>query len=440
MSETERVLLGKLGIAVVCVVVMFVVVSIRQLREISKGRFTIVALALLLLSRLGVYVGIYFVLGQSVTADVAGAYYPEGKAILQGAVLYDEVQTSYAPLFPFIMAAIVLLWDSPKAIVLFAIILEAISLPFWIGAGRQLLGDATTRMATMLYVTCPIAVMNVALNGQNQVAISLVMAIALLLIVRRRDYLSGLVFGLSVAAVKLLGFLFAPVLWLLVERRWSWLAGFVVLPVVVYGVCLAFGLDVLVPVRLQGMHVTAGNLPFFLSIFGLDMQDQTVRVLVTIVVLLGLIIVFLTAWALNAREAKGNLVHLVTLVLLTFLVLSKKSYTSYLVLCLFALCLSIASRPMGWRALVWFAVFSIVASIEPTLWFRWMEKHDFGVLWRADLPEGMDRWQIVAFLCCELVLLLSYVGYFIRTWHVMIEASRAQAGDRAGPPASSAAP
>ncbi|UCD74000.1 MAG: DUF2029 domain-containing protein, partial [Phycisphaerales bacterium] len=283
---------------------------------------------------------------------------------------------------------------------------------------RRWFSERATRTATMMYILSPIPLLNTALNGQNQVWLALLLAVALLLLAKR-DLISGFVFGLTIAAVKLLGLLFAPVLWLFASHRLVWLVGFALMPVWVYGILLIGGVDVLVPLKVEAHRVTSGNLLYLLSITGLDLDSAAVKWASTAVLLLALMAVFLIAWARGVQTRPRNVVFLITLVLLTMLLVSKKAYVSYLVLAFFPICLSLAARTPSLPLLLFFALFGVAAAVEPSLWFRWMDKDNLSILWQAELPEKVTRGRAIAFLLCDLMLLAGYLGYFLRTWRLM---------------------
>jgi len=414
----DMVLLGKFSIALLCGGLTILLLLHPGPQRLSPSQFTFFSMGLLLLSRLAVFIGIFFVLGQDVTSDVALFYYPNGLRLLEGEAIYRDIQSSYGPLFLYVIAGVLLVWNSAKAVLLFAILIEAISLPLWLRAGRDIIGERVTRRAALLYVASPVPLLNVALNGQNQVWVSVLMALALCLMVRR-NLISGVAHSMTLILVKLLGLLFAPALWLYAQRRFRWLIGFVAPLVIVYGIFIALDLDVLVPVRLQGDLVTSGNVFYLMTLAGLDLDVPTVRHLATGLLLGALVFVFLASWVRGDRRQTHQVFHLLTLILLTTLLLSKKSYASYLVMAFFPLCITLASRPIRIWSLLCFAAFGILAALEPSLWFRWLDHGDFGhfeLLIQSELPEGLQRGRIVIFLIWDILLLICYAGYFLLAW------------------------
>lgn len=412
----DIILAGKFAICIGCIAVSLILLRHPKPYSISDRSFTRLCLLLMAVSRLGVYIGVYFILREEVMADVASAYYPQGLSILDGQLVYRDFESSYSPLFPYLMAGILLCWNSAKAIVLSAIVIELISLPFWLSVARHYFNDRTARTAALLYVTSPVPLLNVALNGQNQVWISLLLAVALWLLIRK-DFLSGVVFGFALGGIKLLGLLFAPIVWLFAERRLRWLLGYAMLPALTYGIFYALVGDALFyPLQRQGVHITAGNLYYFSSLFGVDINDPANILASTVITLLALATVFFIVWVRGAHHRPANLIHVLSIILLTMFLFSKKAYASYFVLSFFTFCLSLSSNRLSLRAILLFGGIGLLAALEPSLFFRWMQKHELDVIWATTLPQDLVRSKVIIFILWDLILLVSYVVCLALIW------------------------
>jgi len=77
--------------------------------------------------RLVPFVIIYLVLGEEARWDVA-MFYDSVQGALAGGWVYRDFDTAYSPLFPYIIALPVLIWNSGKAIILFMILVEGLVL------------------------------------------------------------------------------------------------------------------------------------------------------------------------------------------------------------------------------------------------------------------------------------------------------------------------
>ncbi len=186
---------------------MFLTIRHPRTYTLTNRQFSYVSLTILLISRLGLFIGLYLILGYEVKGDVGHYYFQEGQHVLDGKTVYKDFETSYSPLFPYLIAGILLIWHSAKALILAAIVFEFLSLPIWLAVSRRWFKEKTTRIATLLYVTSPIPLLNVGMKGQNQVWVAFLLVISLWLLTRR-DTISGFVQGFSLIAIKVLSLLF----------------------------------------------------------------------------------------------------------------------------------------------------------------------------------------------------------------------------------------
>ncbi|UCD75575.1 MAG: hypothetical protein JSV91_01405, partial [Phycisphaerales bacterium] len=124
----SAVLLGKFAIAIACGVAMVIALHLRPLQELSRRQFDRWSLAFIILSRLGLFIAVYFVLGEDTQSDV-NAYFEQGTAVLDGQVVYRDFDSSYGPLFAYLAAGVLAIWTSAKALVATSIIIEIVSLP-----------------------------------------------------------------------------------------------------------------------------------------------------------------------------------------------------------------------------------------------------------------------------------------------------------------------
>src|SRR5262245_31548334 len=278
MADGSLVLAGQLAIGLGCAVASVLVARWRGLDALSPRAFTRASLAFALLTRTGLALALYAMLDLEVLGDVLGTYVPQGSAVLEGRVLYRDFSTSYGPAFPFLAAALLALWNDPVAFVAAAIALELASLALWIGAGRRLLDERSVRLGTALYLTSPIPLLNVAMNGGNQIWVAPFLAGCAALLVRR-DALAGAVLGCAVVAVKLLGGIFAPIAWLFARRRAGFALGFAAPLAVAYAAALAWaGGRAFHGLLYEAGQITPGNLVFLLSALGIELESPLLAV------------------------------------------------------------------------------------------------------------------------------------------------------------------
>lgn len=379
-------------------------------RQFSKAIVAAVAV-----SRLGLFTLIFLILGISPQSDVT-AYWSEGHAVLKGESPLLDIPTAYGPLFDCLVATIIPLWDSPAALVLFAILLEIISVPVWMAIGRRVFDEAVTRRAAVLYVVNPLPISVVAIAGQNHVGLSLLLALSLLALARRQDVLSAAWLGFSIIAVKFLSLLFMPPLFLAAHRRVAWVAAFAVFPVLGYGAVAALGAHPWQQVAFHGSDNSSGNLPYLLGAAGLDLADPHRRVIADIAAFSVLCASFLAVIWRCGGTRPSQPVLMCAFVLLVTMILSKKAYASYLVIVLFPLCIAVAGQAKFVLAAICLELVMGLATLEPSLWFRWMGQRELGDLLKAGVVTPMHT---VLFLSCDVLLVAGYAAMIGMVWSAM---------------------
>jgi len=96
---------------------------------------------------------------------VIAFYFPEAKSILSGLIPYRDFLSSYGPLNGYCNAAILRVWFSPLALIMFAIIVESFLLPMWFSIGHRLFEERELRIASVLYLASPLSLQFVTIDG-----------------------------------------------------------------------------------------------------------------------------------------------------------------------------------------------------------------------------------------------------------------------------------
>lgn len=401
--DDSQVLLGKLAIGAAGAVAALLLCRWPATFAIPDRTFSRLAWAGLAASRMAVWLMLYVVLGQTVQSDVPIAYVPQGLAVLAGGVVYLDFPSSYGPLFPYVIALTLSVWHSAQAIVLLTIAVECLALPIWMAAARRSVPERAVRVATVLYVTSALAIVMNPIGGSNQVWIMLCVGLAWWLTLCARDGWSGLTMAAGVLAVKALAGLFVPAIWLAARRRGAWTLAFVAPLAILYGALVIAGADVLLSLRWEASLTTSGNLPFLLRSAGMP-GDGVWATLPTVVLVLVLSALCLMAWRHQLARDASRVAPLMTMLLLVFLVMSRKSYPNYLALGLFPLYLTFAARPATLARVALICGFMTIAAIEPSLYFRW-----FGAAESLWIPGGHAPMALATFLGVETLLVAGYI-------------------------------
>src|SRR5579875_1188255 len=134
----------------------FIAASTAAIHRPSRPAFNRAINLAFILSRLALFIGIFFVLHLPVRGDIPSFYVPEARSLMQHKLPYRDFASSYAPLHTFLDAAALSIWNSPRAIILIAILAECFILPVWMRAARLFAPERAVRIAAVLYVTSAI--------------------------------------------------------------------------------------------------------------------------------------------------------------------------------------------------------------------------------------------------------------------------------------------
>ena len=326
-----------------------------------------------LASRLLLFGAVFLLFKIAPRGDIPAYYFREGAAALGGSLPYRDFLSSYAPLHSYVDAAVLLLWHSPVALILFAILAEFLLFCLWLHVGQALFPDRDLRIAAVLYLASAMSLQFVAIDGQDNVLIALFLLLALWMAMRSRAVLSGILAAFAAVSVKLIPMIYAPVFFVTMRRRWAWALGFAATVLVGYGAFAALGLPVLQPLAVEGALRSSGNIPFVVgALLGRSLPMQAWDAL--LLLLLGG--VYGATWkygvpsrqnaSANTRSRTLAIVWALASTTLVLVIFANKSWPPYLMLTLFPLCAMAAGRGASGRVLL--ALFGIVALVEKSYW------------------------------------------------------------------------
>ena len=381
-----------------------------KIREWNNRLFDRALVAFYAASHLLLFILAFFVLHQKPWADLPAFYVPQAHAVMHGLVPYRDFKSSYAPLNPYLDAALLRVHDSPLSILLFQILCDIVSVPFWIGFFRRVLNESTVRKAALLYLMQPLVIWEICLDGKNQGLIALLLAISFYYLASR-EVLSGVSLGLSWILVKILPVMFLPSMLLGVRKRVVWIASVAVPSVVVYGAFMLRGADVTSALRGEAELATPQNLPYLIgALTGWELPKVVLSLLLLALVAVALGMTTKAQLRQASEEARLWVTTLgCELILLAVMIANKKSDTAYLGMCFFLLCAFVAFDADKGRAVSSFlyAVLSLLALPIASFWFWPLHIEsatEMHVLWMAG---SRNAWIM---MLMQVLLLVSYIG------------------------------
>ena len=364
-------LFSRVGLGVAASAVSIAVLTSARLRSLPAPKFLRIFSALFVASRLALFTIIFFLLRLEPRGDIPAFYWTQALAVRNGALPYRDFQSSYAPLHPYIDAAVLAIWHSPLAIILFAIVCECVLVSLWLRKGNNFFLEAHVRTAALFYLCSAVSLQFVTVDGQDNVAVALLLTLGIFLLHRSRVLLSGFCVGVAIAAFKFLPLVYTP-LYLIASRRLRWAIGFAVGCVPIYALCMLKHLPFLQPLLFEGSRTGSGNLPYLIeTIIGVDVPPRVWDIILLAV--LGGILAIIFRYTRHASP-EGRLriiVFGIAAITLAIILFSKKSWPPYLLLALFPICLSLSKRK---AAVFGFAIFNVVAVTEPSVWAVTLEQ------------------------------------------------------------------
>lgn len=406
-----------LGLAAAAVSIVLVSPSRRSLWLLSlpRQRFDRALFACFATSRLGLFALVFLVLRIAPRGDVPAFYFGQARQVLAHRLPYRDFISSYAPLHPYLDAALISIWRSPLAIMLVSVLIELLLLPLWLRAGREFLPETDLRIASLLYLASPISLQFVTIDGQDNVVIAVLIALSLLLLLRSRVFASGVAFASSIAGIKFLPLLYAPAFFVAAGssppalRRWRFFCGAAAVLAIVYGTFALIHAPVLTPLAAEGDLRSAGDIPYVVeALFGISLPARlTDGCLILALLALFLWIARAASQASIAARTRALTFGMAALTL-AFLALSKKSWPPYLMLALFPVCLAASAGPTRRHPLriVAFAVFGVVALAEHSYWASSLAQFSSAEFHRALVLRQSSAFLLLAL---ELALIAGYL-------------------------------
>lgn len=406
--------------------------------RISDRRFFWEAMGWTCVLRLGLFALAYGVAHMKPQNDVI-QYYAFAKDFMAGKWIYRDINTPYAPLFTYFSTLPLRVWDSMLAMILQSILIEFAALAVWFHVAMRWFPSRVARAGVIMAVTCPVSLLYIGVNGQNQSWLALCLGLAVLALMVRRPVNSGLALSTSVVAVKFLGLLFAPVLFVCSGRRWAWSAAFFLPILVVYGI-YEHWVDILVPLKKVGDNFPGGSIFFLMSLGGLNTRDATTLRVVDLLGVSTLVAVFLGAWWRVGTPKARDSIAWCSLLMMVFLIVSKKSFPQYMLFAMVPVCLTMAAQSrLKWRLAAEWAFFNVVASVESSMCYRLMANRlvpdphnpigwikvdfDFRAMWHPSPGSPEMRW-LILLAVVEGCLMACYITYAWRSWRYLV--SRAE--------------
>jgi 4-amino-4-deoxy-L-arabinose transferase and related glycosyltransferases of PMT family len=419
----DKIIIGKAVIALTLCLVAYG--CLRLCRNAGTFKWsTLRLIVLFLLLRIAAFVGCFVVLRFEPQSDVM-VYVDLARHVLEGNIpgKTDLVPMHYGPLFLYVVAGVLSLWNDAKAVVLLMALCEFLSFVIWLRIGERLFGQPTTTRAAVLYACAPISILSGVIAGDNDLLAGLFVSLSVVALMGGRSSWSGAMLGLSIVTSKALTILSGIPLFLSARNKPAWLMWGAVPIIAVYGLWVLLSVDILAGFRFHGTHYSSGNLPYLLGLLGLDIGTPAVR---TVVNAVGAAVVLSVAFlpVLRRRALPVNeAIVLIAAANLVFMLVSAKSFPHYAAMVLFPMTIALASHRDQTRMFALYCLYNVTTAVESSMWFRWFH----GALpATVNAQMSASPGHYLTFVTVEILMLGSYallIWCFVSTYYAMGRAS-----------------
>lgn len=168
---------------------------------------------------------VYVVLNQSPRSDVP-MFYEAASSAKQGLFVYRDFESAYSPLFAYLTAIPLLVWNSPKAIVLLMLFVEVMVL--WFTFRFQQSSDSLLK--TLLYLLLPAPFVLIVLGGQEDIWMWGFGLLSMWAWQKKSDELwLGIIFGMALIVTKALFILILPAIFFFVRHKIRFVLGLLII-------------------------------------------------------------------------------------------------------------------------------------------------------------------------------------------------------------------
>ena len=343
---------------------------------------------------------IYFFLNEPVHSDV-GMFMDWALSAKDGKFVYRDFDSPYAPLFSYITALPLWLWNSSKALIVLMIFIEAIVLWFTYKFYK------TGFHCIIIYLLLPISFSLIILSGQEDIWM---WGIAIMSLWLYRKYKNDFILGISIASglliTKVLFILVIPATWLFIRDKIKFTSGLLTLGIPVLAFLIwksefAF----LLPIQ-QANDPRTPNLwtvlnPFFGSIIHLGSKPLNWIGLVSIPVSTCLVALKFK----NKLSFEGFFPRIWVFTYAWMMISQQSSLANYALIYLIPLFFYfdvLENKPSKYI----FYIFNFAIIVQPAIW------------WNIGMPIFSKPAHLLAFLpCCEYILEITIIAcliYYLR--------------------------
>ncbi len=275
----------------------------------------------------------FYILDRKGPGDLLDVFYPEASLSKQGYLIYNDFDSSYSILFPYLLSLPLFLWDNPLSIVFLFIIFEILTLLISI---KFIVGEFKIEKKSFLwfFIFCPLNILFTVYYIQDEILVAFFMVLAFTLILKRKELPAIIVLILGFYFTKIISIYFFLPLLISLNKKYVtvFLAGITLPNLFLY----LIGIDILFPLREVGFQAIGPNIWAMIGMIGID-TSANIAYLILVLLTLILVTIQVKIQPLIKIIKKNNsdiLLEFILLYTLIFMTFSRKSFSFYFLIIL----------------------------------------------------------------------------------------------------------
>ncbi len=237
-------LIPKFAISIFCSLLFLLILFNKQkILEVAKNQENKVFIIALILFRFLPIILVFFILKFDATSDVK-MFHTWAETAKKGYFVYRDFNAPYAPLFSYITAIPLFIYNHENSILVLMVIIEACILYLTYKYFGAISRKSEALMCSLLYLTLPASFVLSVIGGQEDIWMWGILILSLYFYRRNQDSLwVGVILGIGMIVTKVL-FVFAlPIAFILINKKIRFIAGLAIIGLPTLAILIYFGGD-----------------------------------------------------------------------------------------------------------------------------------------------------------------------------------------------------
>ena len=409
----------ELSISLMSLLLLLVMIGIKTktIFRLNKSSFYSITVLGYIITRFILVIIMYMLLNRQGPGDLLDVFFPQAFMAKYGRLVYNDFESSYALLFPYLLSLPLFLWEHHLSIVLFFIFFEILVLFISV---KYIIPqfEIGTRDFLWIFTFCPINVMFTVYYAQDEIILAFFMVLAFALLINKKQFFATIVLILGFYFTKLISVYFFIPLLLTVEKKYLFLfiVGILIPNAIIYSV----GVDLLMPLA-EGKLKAIG--PNIWSLLGslkivIDPKISYVFLLLSMGVLVLIQFRIKHFWNKNKFEI-NSVLNFILLYSFVFMSFSTKSFSFYFLIIIVFYLILILNYLKDKQVSLYQLMTKYDHNLSPSLLYIFLLSVSYifsKVLWNPELLNFASLFSYIVILftfIIQLKLIYTISGYML---------------------------